>query len=452
MHQAKNDIIFLFEQVDSYSVTELRSGMGKLYDVFLESGYIFQSNGFMKFTYTGIAADANSVFCILPKYLKGNITSDAQYLDKAKELLKVLKAYQHKVDLSIEGADLINYSSDAPSSEISLADFILSDYLQHGIWSIVKKNVVLNTDNETLWEYTIDNSYPVISKYPYYFDIYSTENESINNTVISRIHEWAVSHCAFKYGDLLDIYTDLDQELVPALDDIGDKAFLLGVIERELRITFIEKDITLLKALSELISASNQYGEDNYTLYGQNKFEHVWEAAVGHCFKNQYYSLKKYLSAPVWQNHSGSILSEKHTVKPDVIRWIRRSEKSSMLTIDAKYYLYKFNDINNKAENNPGVGDIIKQYFYEFILKRAGSGAEWLNYDTEYINILAFPKCFTNNDSYSLQGSVSIDNSATDKPIVNMYLNADLLFRYFYQGRVFSDQLISGMIAEINQS
>jgi hypothetical protein len=441
MYQNSNNIIFLFENSEQYSLSYVKKGLGELYGIFLENNYLSLSNDAVRFSYTGIAANRSNLFCILPKYLKGWLNSDIEYINQAKQLIKALKVYQNNIDLDIPDAELINYSSHSINSEIALADFILNDYLQNGLCSFVQKNIVNNSENEILWDYTIENTYPVVSKSPYYFDTYSNENLLLTNNIISKIHNWAINYCKNKYSDLLDIYIDIVDEQLLFLEDIGEKSFLLNAIEKELRITFNDRNISLLKALSELINASGQYGENTYTLYGKNKFEHVWEAAVSFCFKNQYHTFKKHLSPPIWANNSGSIVSEKHTVKPDVIRWIVDGNKSTMLIVDAKYYLFRFDDINKKAENNPGVGDIIKQYFYEFILSRDTSSADWLKFSTEYINMLVFPGMNIEN-TMEIIGSVSIESSIKTKPIINVYINPNILFNNYIIHNPFSDREI----------
>ncbi|GAA3971568.1 LlaJI family restriction endonuclease [Mucilaginibacter dorajii] len=446
MHQTDNGITFLFEQAEQYSLAAIKTSLGILYDFFLENNYLSVSFETVSFSYCGIAANATTLFCILPKYLKNQLNLDREYIAQAKKLIKVLKIYQNNINLDIPDSDLINCSSHAFSSEISLADLILNDYLQNGIWSLIQQNIVPNSDNETLWDYTIENTYPVVTKYPYYFELFSFENQYVSNNIIGKIHRWAINYCADKYSELLDINVDNSDEQSLSLEDIGEKNFLLYTIEKELRITFNDRNIRLLKMLAELINSNGAYGDNVYTLYGKNKFEHVWESGVSFCFQNQYQAYKSYLSTPKWINKDKTIISEKHTVRPDVIRWVKDAQNSIMLIIDAKYYMFKFDDISQRADNNPGVGDIIKQYFYQFILGRTTSGAEWLNYPTSYLNILIFPGLIGSFKLMEFIGSVSIENQAIDKPIYNVYLNPDILFKHYIAQIPFSGNQITEFI------
>src|ERR1700733_6173076 len=124
MYQNSNNITFLFEQSEQYTLTYIKKRLGDLYEVFLENNYLSVTNGAVKFSYTGIAAQAANLFCILPKYLKGQLNTDKGYISQARQLIKVLKVYENNIDLDIPDSELINYSSHAINSEISLADFI----------------------------------------------------------------------------------------------------------------------------------------------------------------------------------------------------------------------------------------------------------------------------------------------------------------------------------------
>lgn len=450
MMQLSNNIIFLYELVESYSLAEIKKNMGALFEVFLEAGFLTVRNSQVTFSYIGIAADSTNVICILPKYLKGNLDSPEQFLLKAKQLIKVLKAYQKNVNQNVLGQELTDYSSASVNSEISLADSLLIDYLQNGLWESSQKIIVNDSDNEILWDLTVEKSTPVISGNPHYFELYSLKSEVVTETLIAQIHTWAVSYCTRKYAALLDIDSDFDIWSVSELEDLGEKNYLLSTLERELRVTFDDRRITLLKTLAELINVSGEYGESVYTLYGKNKFEHIWEAAVGYCFRNEYSKYKNYISVPKWVNMDGSIVSEKRTLKPDVIKWILKDGKSYLLIVDAKYYLYRFDDINQKVDNNPGVGDVVKQYFYEFVLSRMTSSAEWLNHDTKYLNVLVFPKQDVTGTTFDISGSVSLDNVVTNKPIVNVYVNPDIIFNKYIEEQAFSDSEVLDFASEIS--
>lgn len=448
--QPSSNITYLFELVENYKLAEIKMKMGALFNVFLEEGFLSIRNSEVTFSYTGIAADSTTVICVLPKYLKGNLQTPEQFLSKARQLIKVLKAYQKNVSQDVLGHDLTDYSSASVNSEISLADFLLIDYLQNGLWDSSQKIIVNDAENEIIWDHTVEKSIPIIADNPYYFDLFSLKSEVVTETLIAQIHMWAVSYCTRKYAALLDIDSDFDSWSVSALEDLGERNYLLSAIEKELRVTFDDRRINLLKTLAELIDASGEYGEKVYTLYGKNKFEHVWETAIGYCFRNQYSEYKKFMSVPKWVNLDGSIVSEKRTLKPDVLKWIFKEEKSYLLIVDAKYYLFRFDDINQKADNNPGVGDVVKQYFYEFVLSRTTSSAEWLNRNTKYLNILVFPKPHVSGPTFEISGSVSLDNAVTKKTIVNVYVNPDIIFNKFIGEQFFSEEEVFEFASEIS--
>src|SRR5690606_14095270 len=136
------------------------------------------------------------------------------------------------------------------------------------------------------------------------------------------------------------------------------------------------------RALMELIQITHDYTDNEFSLYGHNSFEHIWEDAISFCFGNEYRHYTHYMSKTIWNN--GKVSVEKPTLRPDVIRWFPHAEKPTFLIIDAKYDLIRFDDEQQSLENNPGVGDVVKQYFYEFILDREGTSAPWRNASADY--------------------------------------------------------------------
>ncbi len=66
----------------------------------------------------------------------------------------------------------------------------------------------------------------------------------------------------------------------------------------------------------------------------------------------------------MWKhNESGKVHKAKKTLVPDII-----TIKGNQLSIyDAKYYKIKLDD--KEVKNQPGVGDITKQYLYELAFK-----------------------------------------------------------------------------------
>jgi hypothetical protein len=439
MYTADNGIEFFFEQVEEYALEVILARLGPLYNIFLQAGFCSVKNKLVKFSYVGIASNSSTVICILPKYMFREVTKKQDYRVEAGSLIKVLKQYNLNTSTFADRMEFYDDSTVSETNEVALADFLLLDYLNNGIWSYQNKYISADDTNEILWDYTVDQSIPVISKYPYYFEVFSQSNEKISNTIVSRIHQWGIQYSAYRYADILDLQINVDSLESINIEDLGDREFLIDMLSKELRVTFNDRDILLLKTLIELIRVGTTNNKQDYSLYGKNKFEHIWEDALSYNFKNEYKNFAKYISKPEWSDKGSGVITEKNTLRPDVIRWVKDSSRSVVLIIDAKYYLFEFNEIDKNAENNPGVGDIVKQYFYELVLNRPTSSAPWLEFNTTYVNILMYPGQNYKGRLMEHIGSVSLDNSVTNKPIYNFHLNPFIIFENYIKRTPFSD-------------
>ncbi|WP_210487261.1 LlaJI family restriction endonuclease [Rufibacter aurantiacus] len=443
----------------------------------MEKKFIVVKDSRVVFTYVGVASDKKKTLCILPKYLKSS-APDSQnrpelndfYHKHAQTLISVLKAYELNTAQNISDFEFYNLSSSSFTNEITLADFLLNDYVQNGLWFHTKKRTVISTEGEIMWERTIDNLHPVISGgVPFYFEAYTTSEETVYNNLITAIHTRALKYCSYRYASILNVNSDADflhdfdlsdlvegDYLISILLELGEPDYLTSILERELRVTYQEREIKLLKALLELINISNYTGNDQYTLYGKNKFEHVWEDAISFTFKNEYSKWKHLIPSPEWKNADGSTPDVKETLIPDVLKIfsLLQSDKKALLILDAKYYLLKYKK-GNPEGTTPGVGDIVKQYFYEMVLhrpeiSRIDKNVNWLGNESECLNILGYPAKGSLKGPLlvSVTGQVSIANGFIDKPIINCALNADYIFDSYTEGRQFTEKEINNKLIE----
>ena len=75
----------------------------------------------------------------------------------------------------------------------------------------------------------------------------------------------------------------------------------------------------------------------------------------------------QYIEKPVWvyvKEGEGPLESqEKNTLRPDCLR-MKKGKEGYFDIIDAKYYLIKTDGV--KLSGNPGVGDVTKQFLYDY--------------------------------------------------------------------------------------
>ncbi|MEC3881921.1 LlaJI family restriction endonuclease [Parapedobacter sp. 10938] len=430
-----DNITFLFEQEVSYPVEEIEDLLGALYEEFLIQRFISIKQSVARFSYVGIASNHDRVICILPKHLHRQLREDAEYVTQARLLINILKTYERRIHTSIDSVDFFSSSKTSDNTnEIAIADFLLKDFVQYGIWVMDQHTVTSGGKGEVLWDHTIERTEPLINKAPIYYDTHHLHSEVVADSLVSQIHRWAVAYSMHRYGLLLDFDLSLPPEFNLWVTDFGANEFLLATLEGQLRVTYADRELRLLRALMELIQITNDYTNDEFSIYGHNSFEHVWEDAIGFCFGNEYKHYEQYLSKPIWENDR--LKAERHTLRPDVLRWLPHPIKPILLIIDAKYYLIKF-DEEEGLTNNPGVGDIVKQYFYEFILYRTGIRAPWADMEAACLNVLVFPMLTQSEDLFHYNGTVCLPSRVTDRPIINMAINPALLFTRYCEYRQF---------------
>jgi|GEM_PF-3643187 len=443
-----DNITFFFEQEVSYPLEDVKYLLGSLYEEFLLNKFIYLKQSGIRFNYVGIAANHKQVLCILPKHLHASLQVSDDYVNQARLLIQVLKIYERRIHTDIDSVDFFRHSHASNTNEIAIADYLLNDYIQYGVWIMDQRTITTIGNGEVFWDHTIEQTQPLLGKAPIYYETYHLHTEIVTDSLVSQIHQWALSYSLKRYGILLNLDIGLPREYDMEIECVGSKEFLLAILERQLRITYADRDIRLLRALMELIQITHDYTDSEFSLYGHNSFEHIWEDVISFCFGNEYGRYAHHLSKPTWNN--GKVSVEKQTLRPDVLRWLPHTEKPTFLIIDAKYYLIRFDDEQQSLENNPGVDDVVKQYFYEFILDREGTDAPWKNTDADYLNVLIFPMLSDSVGSFQYLGTVHLSNRASNKPIINIAGNPTLLFERYCTHRTFEEQQLATFVESIS--
>lgn len=409
--------IFLIEDeyVPKESIKNLMDDLS--YEFLLEHQYLKLSpNGFIAFQYVGVITFSSNVICILPKYFKGITFSDDEKKAKFKTVLKVLKKVQNSVLLP--DSKYLKNSGDIVS-EIAVADYLLRDYIDYGIYQKRREEVLLNSSGEVNWDRTISTLDPVISRgKPIYHDLYNYSNITEEFNLIAEIHKWTVKYCLKKYSDILEYNLSFQEDSAEGLNDLGDTDHLLGVIERELRITYIDREINLLENLHKLISKKAKNLNTNFNIYGTGYFHTVWEQVCSYSFNNKKDLYSRNIPKPEWKNTEG-IKVLKDTIDPDVVA--TNKEETLFFVLDAKYYNFRMHELpNTTLSGNPGVGDVSKQILYEKAFKDVDI--------SEKHNAFLFPGLI--DSFFEIKGSVTFA-LLEGHEIFNIVLNPEILFASF---------------------
>lgn len=337
---------------------------------------------FYVFKFVGIVMVGDFVFKCYPKYVK-NSDKDSVL----KQIIKVLDKYNVKEQIVPLFTD-----EDNPSSfnMLSLMVYIINDYNQNGHYTNHKEIIEVNGEGAILWEKTINEMFTLIhNNRPYYPEMLTRKNTFDNEDYFKRLHESVVSYCSkiLENASLVDLFSlsavNISDE---PISDFGDLDYILYKIEQELSVQFNTRKQNILKMLFAFL-AESVYLNDNesFNFYGTGSFHTVWEAVCASIFGNKLdrpvsqikqlkaeaknkSTLKEIIEFPQWII-DGETYTPKGTLIPDLITVIESKGTNYFLILDAKYYTPRFLR-NYTVENQPGIGDITKQYLYQLAYRK----------------------------------------------------------------------------------
>jgi len=336
-----------------------------------------KNNDKYKFNFVGIILAENTVIKCYPKYYKDEISPD-----DFKQIIDVIRRFNEFYEYDYDN----DISNDLSFNLLSLMIFFIEDYYQNGTYTSYKSIHEINGMGEINWDKSINNNIAIIqNKKPYYLDLFTRKKLNDENNFFRLLHEFIITDCCNKLfnANLLELFGFSKIHLSDmSLDDFGEKNFLLYNLEKEMFSEFNSHKHKLLKLMHMYVSQYNSFSDKNFlTLYGTKKFYNVWENVCSEVIGNKLdvklknlalpsklhesfgegdYELKKIIEKPKWVFY-GIKEFKKDTLKPDVITF--DLAKNEFLIFDAKYYDVDVTE--SKLEGQPGIGAILKQYFYQ---------------------------------------------------------------------------------------
>jgi hypothetical protein len=229
-----------------------------------------------------------------------------------------------------------------------------------------------------------------------------------------------------KYAALLG-YNDLQipHGYAKDLNKLGSTKLISSAINKELRETYLDREVLLLKALDELIARRYISRSKRFSLFGTSSFHTVWESVCGSAFANQFAKYETLIPKPIWTVR-GRGPTTTRTLRPDIIRTIGFAEL--FLLIDAKYYDVRFDA--SELTGIPGVGDVSKQLFYAKAL------ADEIGKYRAFHNVFLFPS--SEGDCLDFFGTVQLD-CIGERPVKLVKISANTLFDMYIKNQNFSD-------------
>ena len=373
--------------VDESELTDLNEDI-EVFDIDLNN-----DSYFYVFTFVGVLTIGNVVLKSFPKYL---LSKDEPF-DEMKETLKVLNKYDSEENI----INLYNgYDNQKEFNLLSVCLYIINDYFDNGVYTTEHEVIETNGEGEILWDNTINETFAIIIRNkPYYTEL---QTKNVNNDdldYIVRLHKCIITECfdKLKNSELLDLfdmpYINLSDE---DLDSFGDTEYIIRKLQKELNIQFGTRKRILLKTLCIYLENKKSFKENlGFSMYGTNSFYAIWEKACAQVFDNQlstqigrlnlnvnlhedYQAMENdklidIIENPIWIAFDSNKEHEvKHTLIPDLISIYELEGGLCFGIFDAKYYNIVLD--SNALKNQPGVGDVTKQYLYQlayndFIIK-----------------------------------------------------------------------------------
>jgi len=338
------------------------------------------------------------VFCI-PKYIQ---KSNKKII--MKQLLFLFREYSRRENLDDDEVESIgSIESSSECNILSIIIYLLSDFIENGLYSNEKKIYLFNGEDEINWLKTIEDVQPILNcGEPVYLEYYTNSTQNDEENYFRLLHQYVLNKCTSilnKTG--LAEYLGFEPVIFDVDDDrLGTPESILLRITNELNVQFVNRKQMLLKAIYSFIS-KEKMDADNFAVsfYGTRKFHIVWEKICAYILDNKYDDVKMHIGKPKWRTTLGKIY-EAETLIPDIITIYKQPMKKYFIISDAKYYTIKLND--GKFENNPGVGDVTKQYLYQLAFM---DYIRMQKFDVIQ-NVLLFP---TEEDVISQIGTVTIE-------------------------------------------
>ena len=336
------------------------------------------------FDYVGVVMLEGHVFKCYPKYIE---TEDEPF-EELKQVLKVIKKYNSSEQLIY----LFNGEDDSRIfNRLAVALHLLEEYYADGLYTNQKEIIETNGEGEILWDKTINETFAIIqNNKPYYVELQTINTVNNDLDYFRRLHECVLTTCSneLKSVGLLQLFdlseVNLTQE---ELSDFGDDNYILYRLQSEIQSQYVTRKQNLLKTIYTYIANVKTDKDDiSYSLYGTNSFNLVWEKVCAAVFDNKLNTtlgqlkmsvplaeefrskskepLINMIEKPKWKGNDMEEQDAADTLIPDLVSIPQIDGTDYFLIFDAKYYNIQL-EKGKSLRNNPGVGDVTKQYLYQ---------------------------------------------------------------------------------------
>jgi hypothetical protein len=366
------------------------------------------NNNQWQFKFVGLLIVDDLVIVLYPKYIDFNTQniSKCELESKMSQIFEVLDKCLSEGDTESESDSLIQ-------NKIGLYRKLIHEYQQYGIYKTDDEFFELDGNNEIDWNHTIEQIQPVINnkKKPFYMNFFSKQNQHDKENIIERIHASILTEitsvCAKHNLFGLLNFPELDVLSTESILDIGNLDFLKSCLRNEMKNQFITHKRKQLESMEIYIDNLEFSSKKDLMYYGTTSYHTIWEKVLQKIFNHQQ-DLLKFIDNPLWdyrlsfvepndkllselgekvetgdgiiETNDGLGIEAKKTLIPDIVS--KCDDK--IFILDAKYYVPQW-DVD-KISQQPGVGDVTKQYLYEKSYR-----SHYSDSDKHFYNALIFP-------------------------------------------------------------
>ncbi|WP_163582815.1 LlaJI family restriction endonuclease [Gracilibacillus saliphilus] len=443
-------MIIYFKELASYTESDIIRKMNlsmEKFDQFMrrmrERKIIAQNKDLTyQFKYVGLIEYENRFLMFAPKYF-----SNIADVSGIKQLLRLFLEYSKRENLDEEQKETLGEAEiESSFNLIPMIDFLLMDYMEHGLYSSENQHEELNGQGEINWIKTIEEQDVYISDgRPYYLEMYTSEIYQDEEDVIRQIHKYVLSE-ASDYMEQLSLINPYDYPVVDfniESEDLGSIDYLMYVIEREIQVQFNDQKLRLLNGLYNFLSQEKGINaEDHIHLFGTRTFHVVWEKVCAYVLNNQYKVFKDDIPKPVWTDFFSDEKTVTDTLIPDILS--NRPEFNSFFILDAKYYITAFDPDGKLQNNTPGIGDITKQYMYEQALKNSLN----LGQDYNWYNLFLLPS----EEREDIFGKVTLPFLPDLQSVYLKYVHAPTMFDMYIYHEIYSNNYYEQLKGQLHES
>jgi hypothetical protein len=281
-----------------------------------------------------------------------------------RQVIRALRRYSAWVPSTDDDSALMRPSNQPTGiSAIAMADWIIREYLAHGIYRRARQLEEQDGAGQILWSRTIDRVAPVLTRgRPVYLTAVTRASGNDAEHFVSRLHRYLVELALAKYAHLLG-YGAFSLEHEPFEPFVEDPPLGLSLtrLRQEMREAYSDRALRLIPMMMALLQEASVPPSQEISLYGTSNFFHVWERACSTLIGNQLARWESLIPRPRWYGVAGESQSV-DTFVPDIVRTFASGGERWLLIADAKYYRLR---LPPALAGFPGVNDVAKQLWYE---------------------------------------------------------------------------------------